>query len=251
MRSPLVTSVLVCASLLGAAWLPVDLRGQAAPRKSEIRGTVVMAADRTPIKGAELSLEGRDMAVQSDAKGRFKFPKVAAGTYVIRAEVAGYPAATSTLVVADGDRLEVEFQVGPNDAVTLPELAVTADVPRLSPVAEFNRRATSGHGRYLTREDIEKRGAATMMDLLRNTPGVRVSCPRGERICTLAFARSAGCSPAYFLDGIPADKALLYSIFPGDVEGVELYAGPSETPPELNRSGGCGVVAIWSRVGRR
>jgi hypothetical protein len=223
------------------------------PKKSEIRGTVIRASDRLPVSGAKVSIDGTELSLTTDNKGKFKFPKVAAGQYVIRAEVEGFPAATSTLLLAQGDRLEVEFLVGATESVMLPELKVTADQPRISPVAEFNRRASSGNGRYYTRAYIEKRKAATLMDLLRGAPGVRVECPRNERVCRLRMTRcSAGHNPAYFLDGIPADPSVLFLTSPLDVEGIELYTGPSETPPELEgwRSG-CGAVAIWTRVGQK
>lgn len=252
------------SALAGLLLVVPDVVGQA-PKRSEIRGTVVSAADRKPIKGARVSLEGHELTIDSDGKGRFRFPKVAAGTYVIRAEVEGYPAASSTLMLADNDRIDVEFQVGASDAVTLPDLTVTESAPRISPVADFNRRAMSGNGRFLTRDYIEKRAAANMMDLLRDVPGVRIRCGRttttstrsgatgsiGERTCALAFSRHGGCGPAYFVDGIPTEPPVLYLLMPRDVEGVELYSGSSETPPELSGArAACGVVAIWTRVGR-
>ena len=243
-------------TLIGAAALGLSgvLEAQE-PRKSEIRGTVIRANDRLPISGAKVSIDGTELSLVTDSKGRFKFPKVAAGQYIIRAAVEGFPDATSTLLLAQGDRLDVEFQVGANESVMLPELKVTADEPMVSPVAEFNRRAQSGNGRYFTRAYIEKRKAATLMDLLRGSPGVRVECPRNERICRLRMTRCTGSGrggPAYFLDGIPADASVLFMTSPLDVEGIELYTGPSETPPELEgwRSG-CGAVAIWTRVGRK
>ena len=242
-------------TLIGAAALGMSdtLGAIQEPKKSEIRGTVIRANDRLPVSGAKVSIDGTELSLVTDTKGRFKFPKVAAGQYVIRAEVEGFPAATSTLLLAQGDRLDVEFLVGASESVMLPELKVTADQPMISPVAEFNRRATSGNGRYYTRDYIEKRKASTLMDLLRGAPGVRVECPRNERVCRLRMTRcSAGRGPAYFLDGIPADPSVLFLTSPLDVEGIELYTGPSETPPELEgwRSG-CGAVAIWTRVGQK
>lgn len=242
---------LAFAALAGLAIGPPALDSQE-PKKSEIKGIVVTSMDRKPVVGATVSLEGQNLTVNTDDKGRFKFPKVVAGTYIIRAEVEGFPPATSTLLLAKNDRIEVEFQVGNNDAVTLPELSVTEPDARISPVAEFNRRATTGSGRYLDRAYIEKRAAATLMDLLRGVPGVRIRCGRSDRVCTLHFARSAGCSPAYFLDGIRADRSVLYLMPPTDLEGIELYSGPSETPLEMaGPRSGCGVVAIWTRVGEK
>ena len=242
-------------TLIGAAALGMSdtLGATQEPKKSEIRGTVIRANDRSPVSGAKVSIDGTEHTLTTDNKGRFKFPKVAAGQYVLRAEVQGFPAATSTLLLARGDRLDVEFLVGASESVMLPELKVTADQPVISPVAEFNRRATSGNGRYYTRDYIEKRKASTLMDLLRGAPGVRVECPRSERVCRLRMTRCpVGRSPAYFLDGIPADPSVLFLTSPLDVEGIELYTGPSETPPELEgwRSG-CGAVAIWTRVGEK
>src|SRR6185295_15962637 len=198
--------------------------------------------------GAKVSLDGTEHSLTTDNKGKFKFPKVAAGQYIIRAEVEGFPVATSTLLLAKGDRLDVEFQVGASDAVTLPELKVTESAPeRISNVAEFNRHATHGNGRYITRDFIEKRKAATLMDVMRAVPGVRIECPRTERVCRLHMARAPrNCGPGYFLDGIPSDPSVLWLTSPNDVEGIEVYSGPSETPAELEgiRSG-CGAVAIW------
>lgn len=224
------------------------------PKKSEIRGTVVRAADRQPVTGAKVSLDGTEFALVTDGKGKFKFPKVAAGQYIIRAEVEGFPVATSTVLLAQGDRLDVEFQVGTSDAVTLPELKVTEAAPvKVSPIVEFNRRATSGNGRYITRDFIEKRHPATLMDLMRALPGVRIECPRSERVCRIRMSRAPrGCGPGYFLDGIPADQSVLFLTSPTDVEGIEVYSGPSETPAELEGVRSlCGVVAIWTRIGEK
>jgi hypothetical protein len=90
------------------------------------------------------------------------------------------------------------------------------------------------------------------MDLLRGVPGVRIRCGRMDKVCTLSFARHTGCSPAYFVDGIPADKAVLYLMTPMDVEGIEVYSGPAETPPEMEGARArCGAIAIWTRVGEK
>jgi hypothetical protein len=246
--------VLAAAALLVAVIPGADgLLGQDLPRKSEIRGTVVQAADRQPIAGARVSLEGTPHSLVTDRKGRFKFPKVAAGEYLIRAEVEGFPAATTTLRIARDERLDVEFQVGDNPAVALPELVVDADVPPVSPIREFNRRATTGGGRYITRDFIEKRRAPSIMDLLRSVPGVRIVCPRTARVCSLHLTRHReGCGPAYFVDGVPADPAVLWLMNPNDLEGVELYSGAAETPPELEgvRSA-CGAIVLWTRVGEK
>jgi hypothetical protein len=237
--------------LLTVSLGPALLLAQEAPRKSEIRGIVVRAEDRAPVPGARISLDGTELSVTSDKKGKFKFPKVAAGRYVVRAEVDTFPPAITHLSVEDNDRMEVEFQVGAAVGQVLPELEVSTDAPEISPVAEFNRRAQEGHGRYFTRAEIERRQPNSLMDLLRTVPGARVVCPRTEHVCYLRLRRAA-CNPAYYIDGIPTDPSVLYLTVPQDVEGIEVYSGPSETPAQLEGfRAGCGAIAIWTRVGRR
>lgn len=234
--------------------IPLGLApAQDVPRKSEIRGVVLRSDDRLPVIGAQVSLEGTDLVAATDSKGRFKFPKVAAGRYLVRAEIVGFPAATTEVRVERGERMEVEFLVGatpPNQV--LPGIEVTERArERVSPIVAFNRRATEGRGHYITREVIERRNPATMMDLLRTVPGAEILCPRTQSVCVLRFRRFR-CDPAYFLDGVPADPSVLFLMVPRDVEGVELYSGSSQTPIELEgpRSG-CGVVAFWTRIGER
>lgn len=240
-------------SLLGlSALLPLSATAQELPRKSEIRGIVINSADRKAMPGVPVSLEGTGLVVTTDKKGQFKFSKLPEGEYLVRAEVQGYPAAVTSLRLARAERMEVEFLVGDESSgQVLPDLEVTSEAPRISPIAEFNRRALEGNGRYITRADIERRKAASLMDVLRNVPGVRVLCPRNVHNCVLRLRR-ATCGPAYFMDGQPTDPSVLFLTLPSDVEGIEVYSGPSETPIELEgyRSG-CGVIAIWTRVGER
>lgn len=226
-------------------------------KNSEVRGVIVVAADRKPVSGASVSLEGTELTLTSDSRGRFQFPRITAGRYIIRAEVDGYPALTSAFTIADGERLEMEFLVGEGGelgAQVLPEIAVAADAtPTISPIADFNRRALSGRGRFITREFIEQRNPGSTTDLFRGLPGIRVVCEsRSGGECQLRVARSGdSCQPAFLMDGIPAHPMVLYTTVPGDIEGIEIYSGPAETPVELDyRRSNCGTVAIWTRLGR-
>ena len=214
------------------------------------------ASDRQPVTGAKVSLDGTELTLTTDNKGKFKFPKVSAGQYIIRAEVEGFPVATSTLAARPGRPARRGVRrSGASDAVTLPELKVEESAPaRVSPVAEFNRRATSGNGRYITRDYIEKRKPATMMDLLRSIPGVRMECPR----------QRAGLPAAHGARAAQLRTGLFPGWDPGGCDGVlphqsarsgrALRSTPvrRRRPPELEgiRSG-CGAVAIWTRIGEK
>ncbi len=248
MRSP-ARRILRSGALLALVF-PLSAIAQEPPRKSEIRGVVVSADTREAMPGIQVSLEGAQLLRTTDKNGRFKFDKLIAGVYLVRAEVEGYPAATASVEVGRGERVEVEFMVGaPPAGQVLPDLEVTEADPRVSKLEAFNRRALGGSGHYITRSFIESRRPRSLADLMRVVPGVRVVCDRGSNVCALRMRRFT-CGPAYFMDGMPTDPAVLWLTMPTDVEGIEVYSGPSQTPVEFEgvRSG-CGVVAIWTRRG--
>jgi hypothetical protein len=59
------------------------------------------------------------------------------------------------------------------------------------------------------------------------------------------------CPPQYWIDGVMVSGFNIDDMMPGDVEGIELYAGPSVVPPQFNNprsSVNCGLVLIWTRV---
>ncbi len=244
-RWMVLSGLLASSASLGA------VNAQSAPLNAEVRGIVIRGDTREPVPGARLSLEGTAHVVISDKNGKFKFPKVAAGEYLVRAEIEGFPPTSSLVRLLPKERMEMEFQIGVTEGQALPDIEVEAPDLRLSPIVEFNRRATEGNGRYITRAMLEKRQPNSLQDMLRSVPGVQISCPRNNRVCTLRLRR-AGCDPAYFMDGMPTDPSVLYLTVPTDVEGIEIYAGPSQAPIELEgMRGGCGVIAIWTRVGER
>jgi len=229
-----------------------DAAGQDLPHKSEIKGIVLTVEDQKPVVGALVSIEREGLSILTDKKGRFKFPKVAEGEYIVRADVEGYAPAITTLILGRGDRVELEFRVGVDEsAQELPDVEVTVDEQRVSAITAFNQRALDGRGRYFTRAEIERRKPATVMDLMRTVPGSKLICNRFESPCELRLRR-ATCSPHYFIDGIPTDKSVLYLTPPFELEGIEIYSGASQTPIELEGiHSGCGVVALWTRIGER
>ena len=112
---------------------------------------------------------------------------------------------------------------------------------------------TRGVGQYVTRDEIEKRWGGTPSDLLRNTPGirfVRTSRGKGIRFPTTSINRREDCMPMIWLDGQKAPGMEIDDITLGDIEGIELYNGPSTTPMQFSQmqgSNNCGTIVVWSR----
>jgi hypothetical protein len=229
--------------MLAGLCLPPAASAQA--RSGVIRGLIKNIKARTPLEGARISLVGTPFVVTSDARGEFRFGDLDPGQYVIQASAIGYTTMSSPLLLKEAEILDVEFEADP-EAVNLPELTVE-ERANYGPV-DWIRRKSEGQGRYITRKSIEDRRASTVPDALRMVPGLRIEC-RGSQVCVARMARAPrNCSPAYFMDGIPADAAVLWLTPVGEIEGIEVYAGPSETPAELESAQArCGVIALWTR----
>ena len=229
-----------------AAWgclAPARLGAQQS--KGTIRGVVMVSPERRPIEGARITLVGMEAATVTDAKGRFLFEDLIPGRYVIQASAIGFAQLTSPVVLRSSQTLDVEF-LADAEAVELPEVAVR-EMANNGPV-DWIRRKSEGRGRYISRAEIESRNAATVPDMMRMLAGVRVEC-RNSVQCSVRMARSPrGCNPAFFMDGIPSDPAIAWLTPVQEVEGIEVYSGPAETPPELESAQArCGVIVIWTR----
>lgn len=233
------------ALAIGASFPPAVEPAAAQARSAGIRGIIVTGQPRRPIEGARISLVGTTFSVTTDSKGMFAFGDLDPGQYVIQAAAIGFTTLSSPLMLKERETLEIEFEAL-EEAVKLPELTVEERANH-GP-ADWLRRKSEGRGRYITRQHLEDRRAATIADALRSVPGLRIEC-RGSLVCAVRMVRAPrGCGPGYFMDGIPTDPAALWLTPVTQIEGIEVYSGPAETPPELEgASSRCGAIALWTR----
>lgn len=242
--------------VLGPLSLAVPASGQ---QRSAIVVLVRNSTTQAPLANARVTLSrpGQpDTVAVTDAGGRHVFQRLRPGSYTVQAtyqELVSHPA---TLRLADREQLEVEFAVGPRpqmgaqgDTARLPEVAVEAPHAR-DHMRKFDERRATGLGQYLTREDIERRPAAsTLGDLLRGVRGVRLDC-RGS-LCTPMMVRAPPrCPPLAIVDESEVDAGFIARILPADIEGVEVYNGLSQAPLDFvgdMRYASCGVIVVWTR----
>jgi hypothetical protein len=142
---------------------------------------------------------------------------------------------TVELDLEKGIELHLELRLS-SAALALEPLRIVARRSfRIGRLAEYYDRATwtrrTGHGRVYMRDDLERIRPFSMTSLIRMSPG---------RI---------GCSMTYLLDGLPIDNDAIDSVIhPEDVEGVEIYRGSTQVPPEYMGRANCGLVLIWTRL---
>lgn len=231
-----------------------------------IRGTVVEVDDSEvgqqrvgrPVVGATVELldEGRRLAgtTLTDTLGVFILPAPGAGTFGLRISHPSYLAyEAGGIEVGRDETVSLEIRVGRN-AIPLEPLVVTARVNAL--LAGFHRRRTGGgSATFLTREQIEQRGATLATDLLRGVPGVRLDFVRWGRGPDIVMQGGFGsCTPTIFLDGVElvrtvgAGSSMNDYITPDRIEGIEVYSSFSTVPAQF-RAGMCGAILVWTRQG--
>jgi hypothetical protein len=228
----------------------------AAPLHAQvIRGLLLDAASGAPIRQGRLSLLGDDRATldrgESDGEGRFVLQLPGEGEYRIRAEHDGHRTATSNPIRAvHGDTIVVEFRLSVR-AILLSPLVVTAPSRgmRTGLAGYYGRLASPNRmGRFVTREQIERRHPSFASDLLRGVAGVRV-IPRGVGGSSMVLLRE--CEPRLYLDGIRVhlpNVGIDEIVTPLDLEGIEVYGSSAEVPVELGGSNlNCGAIALWTR----
>jgi hypothetical protein len=237
---------------LGLGYAPLDPApaqqdSVASHDSTGVLGRLLDRHTHQPIRGGDIAVVGTKVATTTDSAGRFALGGLRPGDFALEIRAIGYVPVTLLLTLAPRQMLTpvIELEVLP---VQLPEVVVKGKEPLANRrFADFERRRHAGMGYFLTQEQIERSGAASLVDVLVTVRGVQQVCLAND--CIAKMARSpAGCYPQYFLDGIESTAYFARHTPPGDVRGVEIYRGSSETPGEFQGSNsGCGVIVIWTK----
>jgi hypothetical protein len=226
-------------------------------------GRVLEGGSGQPVEGAGVELNGNVVAVRG-GDGRFRASRVPItwGSNQIQVSRLSYLNETSELWIADpNETIDLSVTLHP-EPIEVGGVVVEGDrrqrlfERRMRP---FYERRERGSGDFFTRSEIEERGPVEFTDLLRRVPGVVLT--QNNFSVQIRFSRAmrslgggTGCSsPLIFLDGALIGGAGDYVnldnlVRPDEVEGIEVYKGPSQIPPQFNMTGSaCGVIVIWTR----
>jgi len=235
-----------CLSLVLAIVVPWP-RALYAQNFGSIAGTTIDAQTGMPIVGASITIPTLSRSVVSDDAGHFLHSTLDAGSYVVQVHAVGYIPSAKAFDVATGQSVTHTFEL-----TTVPPVMAKVVVHGNSASVgrrfeDFDRRRAQGRGQFLTRAEIESRNSINMSDLLQTMRGIRTECVGFT--CKVVTVRAVnGCSPAYFVDG-RMSTTFGPSTPVKDIQGLEVYLGPSETPAEyLGPDSGCGVIGIWTKA---
>jgi hypothetical protein len=217
-----------------------------------VTGTIIAAIGGKPVPGAQVSIVGGPR-VATNEQGQFILTDAPMGTRMLEVRALGY--------YPDRRRVDVVTGVPPVRVVlsTFKAMLDTVRIRarRLADVHDsgFEQRKRSGMGKYLTSDDIAKRGAVFSSGILRTVAGLRViHTETGEAIQMRGIFQDADwCTPEFYVDGRymftydgeDLDAALL----PKDIAAIEVYT-ESNVPPQFTHGlagNGCGSIVIWTK----
>jgi hypothetical protein len=215
-----------------------------------LSGTVLASDGGRPVPGAQVSVVN-GVPTRANANGEWTLTDAPSGTRMLEVRATGYYPVLRAVDIADGARPV---------PVTLSKLAAMLDTIRVT--ARSGGRAARGGfderrrswamGRFLTAEDIERRRALVITDILEQVPGLSsVRGPDGGEVLLMRSAFGESCTPTVYIDGLMmrglsgADVDVL--VRTDDVAAIEVYA-ESQVPPQFQDAlSGCGSIVLWTK----
>ena len=235
----------------------------------QIRGVVVEDSTGLPIPGAKVELLAGDTTIRATTfannYGWFELLPQGDGQFLLRASHPPYRN-TATLAVTLGNletiTVVLRLTGGP---IPIQPLVVKA-TPRDRMSGYRERLKNNAFGHFITRADLDQRGAYSLSHAMRFAPGVSIARVQdGAFVSEGVFMRSFGgaCVPAVYLDGMQIPTGRIFDINDlisvEEVAGIEVYRSVLTAPMEFRLSAlgstpdsdgsemWCGVIAVWSR----
>jgi TonB-dependent Receptor Plug Domain len=218
-----------------------------------LTGRVVTADSGRVLSGAIVGIVDGPRTRAND-RGEWLLTGVPNGTRMLDVRAVGYyPERRPVDVVAGAAPIRVALATMKSVLDTVRVSASNLAFRRTSGFDE--RRRSSGAGRFLTGEDLEKRGALFVSDVFRTVAGMRV-LPNPDGSGNSILLRSITgdqCIPDFYIDGmmmreLSADEVDSW-VRPANIRGIEIYPGGTE-PAQFSRGMGglgCGSVVIWTK----
>jgi outer membrane receptor protein involved in Fe transport len=243
--------MLLLFGIMSPSFSPGD---SAAQNTGSVLGRVFGGPENSTLPNALISISGTALQVLSGNEGWFILTGLPPGRHEITVELAGFALGVDTVDVQADSAIHKDFRLQPNP-VPLDELVVSADA----------RAEGAVNRRIITREEIDRRQAGTLTQLLQGlVPGVTQTVTSGDvgaaaRIRIRGVRSLEGTPPLFFLDGVLVGSArfdgpagtgriltFLDNINPKDIERIEiLYSAEATTVFGTDAAGG--AILIYTK----
>lgn len=239
--------------------------GGAQIQTSRLSGQLI-SNDGSPVGGAEITVAGTLLSSRSDSTGRFVLESLPRGDLRIQARALGFSPLDTTLTLQVGEVYSATLKMVRNVQQLAP-VVTAAVLPYGKPVRyqhtgrfdEFYERRARRPGTFFTREEIERSGRNSVMELMSSAPGIIV----GTRPGGVPYIRIARCvgnqigqigvvEPykwlAVFINGqrVAANLESLGEMKAHEIETLEIYRGSSQLPIEAVGNA-CAAIFITTR----
>ena len=236
----------VTGAQTGGAGVQAPSRGRRG--RSTISGRVTTLGG-TPIAGARISLAGAEGLALTNERGEFVLGGQPAGTQSVLVRRLGFEPAEFAVNLNATRPTEVSVEL-PEFVPILSTVVVRARMDVALDRVGFTRRKRAGQGRYMMLEDIDRRGALRLVDLLADFPMLRAVSTGGtnRQITGRSRGLSTNCVN-FYVDGMVwmGDDAPTDYMHPQEIGAIEVYSAGS-TPVEYARSlTACETVVLWTR----
>lgn len=215
-----------------------------------VRGVVRHAGTGRPLANVQVGIVNGPQT-RTNTRGEWELANAPEGTRRLEVRGVGFYPDRQTIDVVDGTApLDVSLATLRS---VLDTVKVTARYATYSVLREFNERARSGVGRYITAADIALRKPVFITDLLRLVPGLWVNAigGTGDDGILMRGLFSARCSPTIVMNGFPIPGLFAADIngalYPEDVIGIEIYRAGLVPPQFMINNMACGAVVIWTK----
>jgi hypothetical protein len=237
---------------------------------AELAGTVVDSTG-APVPGADVMVPELSRTTATDATGAFRLSDIPPGTHQVQVRKVGYGSLDAPLSFAASELVSRRIVLPRVTALNTVRIEAT---DRL--MAEFEEHRKAGLGAFLTRDFLATQEGRPLSEIMGAIRGVRLfwepALTSGKRSATyiattrrckgptygtmhLAGGDITGqmqwCDPCYalvFLDGMlltRSDRFDINELSPRDIEAIEYFRSPAETPAKYNvLDSTCGVVVI-------
>jgi hypothetical protein len=207
----------------------------------------------------------------TNERGEFRLAEIPGGTHQVAVRRIGYGPFEGQLAFVE-NRTE-HRQIFLASVAVIDTVVVSA---QRSAISSFDEHRRTGLGRFLTREQLALQEGRRLADILTQVSGIDVVTGRGNHSwaattrgprslkaasCQLdqgdeiAGARPCACYAQVYLDdmlvyrGDPREPLFdLNRMLPAQIEAIEFYAGPAQTPLRYSSlNSACGVLVVHTR----
>jgi len=212
-----------------------------------IRGIVRDEATLKHLESVNVIIAGTKYGTSSKPDGSFEIAGLPEGEHELQASMIGYKSKNQIVIVKKGSFTDVQIYLKP-EAVSIDSVIVIGrkihnyiSVPTLEPLS-LNAVTTN-----ITRLDIERQGAITLVDAVKFVPGALTET-RGRKVKQFFSVRGQTYPyPEYAINGIWQREfhEMPYFISAGDIEEVEIIRSSAALITGL--SGLAGIINVKTR----